>query len=49
MKKMKPYILQETNWKNLKEDTFEVAVLPWGATEPHNLNEREQTCDLDKY
>jgi len=35
---MKPYILQETNWKNVKAQKFEVAVIPWGATEPHNLH-----------
>lgn len=35
---MKPYILEETNWKHLKEQKYEVAVLPWGATEPHNYH-----------
>ncbi|MFW5830721.1 MAG: creatininase family protein [Prolixibacteraceae bacterium] len=35
---MKPYILEETNWKNLKSQKYEVAVLPWGATEPHNYH-----------
>ncbi len=35
---MKPYILEETNWKNLKSRKYEVAVLPWGATEPHNYH-----------
>lgn len=35
---MKPYILQETNWKNVQSQKFEVAVIPWGATEPHNLH-----------
>lgn len=36
--KMRPYILAETNWKTVKETAFEVAVLPWGATEAHNLH-----------
>lgn len=35
---MRPYILAETNWKALKEDRFDVAVLPWGATEAHNYH-----------
>ncbi len=35
---MKPYILQETNWKQVKSEKYEVAVLPWGATEPHNYH-----------
>jgi creatinine amidohydrolase len=35
---MKPYILEETNWKNIKNQKYEVALLPWGATEPHNFH-----------
>lgn len=35
---MKPYILEETNWKQVKDQKYEVAVLPWGATEPHNYH-----------
>jgi len=35
---MRPYILEETNWKQLKNNNYEVAVLPWGATEPHNYH-----------
>ena len=35
---MKPYILEETNWKQVKNTKYEVAVLPWGATEPHNYH-----------
>lgn len=35
---MKPYILQETNWKNVKATKYEVAIIPWGATEPHNYH-----------
>ncbi len=37
MKKL-PYILQNTQWKNVKDKNWEVAVLPWGATEPHNYH-----------
>jgi len=35
---MRPYILGETNWKALKDAKFELAVLPWGATEAHNYH-----------
>jgi creatinine amidohydrolase len=35
---MRPYILAETNWKELKDTKIDVAVLPWGATEAHNLH-----------
>ncbi|MBC2839090.1 creatininase family protein [Robiginitalea sp. SC105] len=35
---MRPYILAETNWKALQEHRFDVAVLPWGATEAHNYH-----------
>ncbi|MFM1878738.1 MAG: hypothetical protein RLZZ241_1604 [Bacteroidota bacterium] len=35
---IRPYILAETNWKALKEEQFEVAILPWGATEAHNYH-----------
>ncbi|GAB3647089.1 creatininase family protein [Echinicola sediminis] len=35
---MKPYILNQTNWKSVKEEEFEIAILPWGATEPHNFH-----------
>lgn len=35
---MRPYILAETNWKDLKDTTVDLAVLPWGATEAHNYH-----------
>lgn len=35
---MRPYILTETNWEALKDAKFELAVLPWGATEAHNYH-----------
>ena len=35
---MRPYILAETNWEALKVAEFELAVLPWGATEAHNYH-----------
>ena len=35
---MRPYILAETNWKTVKETAYNVAVMPWGATEAHNYH-----------
>ncbi len=35
---MRPYILAETNWEALRHAKFELAVLPWGATEAHNFH-----------
>jgi len=35
---MKPYILAETNWRDIKNTKFELAILPWGATEAHNYH-----------
>jgi creatinine amidohydrolase len=34
----RPYVLAETNWKAVRSTPFEVAILPWGATEPHNFH-----------
>ncbi len=34
----RPYILAETSWKAVRGTAFEVAVLPWGATEAHNFH-----------
>lgn len=34
----RPYILAETTWKTVKDTSYEVAILPWGATEPHNYH-----------
>ena len=35
---MRPWILAETNYAYVKEHPYQVAVLPMGATEPHNLH-----------
>ena len=35
---MRPYVLAETNWKAVQKTAYEVAVLPWGATEAHNYH-----------
>src|SRR5207245_10324759 len=34
----RPYILNELTWKTVRDARYEVAVLPWGATEAHNLH-----------
>ncbi|MEE2770923.1 MAG: creatininase family protein [Bacteroidota bacterium] len=38
MKNIRPYVLAETNWKQVKNDNYRVALLPWGATEAHNYH-----------
>lgn len=35
---MRPWVLAECNYGMLKGEAFEVAVVPLGATEPHNLH-----------
>lgn len=35
---MRPWCLAETNYRYTQDHPFEVAVLPLGATEPHNLH-----------
>jgi creatinine amidohydrolase len=35
---MRLYILAENNWKTVKDTAYELAVLPWGATEAHNYH-----------
>ena len=37
-KAIRPFVLAETNWKQVKEENYTVAVLPWGATEAHNYH-----------
>ena len=34
----RPYILAETTWATVRDMAYEVAVLPWGATEAHNYH-----------
>lgn len=34
----RPYILNELTWKTVRGERYQVAVLPWGATEAHNLH-----------
>ena len=35
---MRSYLLEETNWKEVKGHRPEVVILPWGATEAHNYH-----------
>jgi creatinine amidohydrolase len=35
---MRPYILSETHWSDIQDQDFNLAILPWGATEAHNLH-----------
>lgn len=35
---MRPYLLAENNWKTIKDASFDVVVLPWGACEAHNYH-----------
>ena len=37
-KAIRPFVLAETNWKQVKEENYTVAILPWGATEAHNYH-----------
>ncbi|HKI44405.1 MAG TPA: creatininase family protein [Balneolales bacterium] len=34
----RPYILAETTWDVVKKTDYDVAILPWGATEAHNYH-----------
>lgn len=34
----RPYILNELTWKTVRDARYDVAVLPWGATEAHNYH-----------
>src|SRR5256885_14940499 len=34
----RPYILNELTWKSVRDTRYDVAVLPWGATEAHNFH-----------
>lgn len=34
----RPYVLGETNWKEIENAKIDVAILPWGATEAHNYH-----------
>lgn len=35
---MRPYLLAESNWKDVRQQEIELVILPWGATEAHNFH-----------
>jgi creatinine amidohydrolase len=35
---MRPYILSESHWGTVQQEDYQLAVLPWGATEAHNYH-----------
>ncbi|HSP39895.1 MAG TPA: creatininase family protein [Gillisia sp.] len=35
---IRPYVLAETNWKEIVDSDYSLAILPWGATEAHNFH-----------
>src|SRR2546428_1318981 len=43
----RPYILNELTWKTVRDARYEVAVLPWGATEAHNLHLPYSTDNIE--
>ena len=38
MRESRPYVLAESDWKTVGATNYEIAVLPWGATEAHNFH-----------
>ena len=38
MRNERPYIIAENNWRDISSENFDLAVLPWGATEAHNYH-----------
>jgi creatinine amidohydrolase len=34
----RPWVLAETQWKVVSQTKYDVAILPWGATEAHNYH-----------
>src|SRR3954471_5143189 len=34
----RPYVLADVTWKHVQATSYDVAVLPWGATEAHNYH-----------
>ena len=35
---MRPYLLAECNWKDIKDRSIELVIMPWGAIEAHNYH-----------
>jgi creatinine amidohydrolase len=43
----RPYLLAEATWETVRATRYEVAVLPWGATEAHNRHLPYATDNLE--
>src|SRR2546427_9893003 len=43
----RPFILNELTWKTVRDARYEVAVLPWGATEAHNRHLPYSTDNIE--
>ncbi len=43
----RPYLLNELTWKSVRDTRYEVAVLPWGATEAHNFHLPYSTDNIE--
>ena len=43
----RPYILNELTWNTVRDVRYEVAVLPWGATEAHNFHLPYSTDNIE--
>ena len=44
---LRPFILNELTWKTVRDERYEVAVLPWGATEAHNYHLPYSTDNIE--
>lgn len=44
---MRPYILNELTWQTVRDERYQVAVLPWGATEAHNFHLPYSTDNIE--
>ena len=43
----RPYVLNELTWKTVRDTRYDVAVLPWGATEAHNFHLPYSTDNIE--
>jgi creatinine amidohydrolase len=43
----RPWVLEEADWTTVRETAYEVAILPWGATEAHNTHLPYGTDNLE--
>ncbi len=44
---MRQYILAEANWKTIRDIKYDLAILPWGATEAHNYHLPYSTDNIE--